>query len=440
VLIEEERHARLIGDVEQRVTCIGALTRTLPPAAREPVVSRMLAAIADGTGGRRSGRSLAALAPVAAAGQLDRMADALSTVQGLERARAAAALFAANARLGRWDRALGFLPELDNGHHLRLALDQLPEEVPAEVVRTILRGAADTADAELGATAIAPLARRLPEDEREAACELGLQAAEVLRLPDRYRLLEALIPAIPCERLDAASALISDDDHNALMERDGALVALAVRRGDCGDLPTAISILDRMTYVDARCRACVQWCGRTGLPEEIRFRFLEWAETFADGESNYMRVELLAEVARQHTEPHRSRLLEKALALARAIKKSSKSFVVSANVDTALALASLAPLVDASRQADIMLEAWDRAADAGTERARGLEAVAPLVATLGPDRIAARWRNQLERVLGERRDVLAELEVMAPVIERLGGEDGVLGVIAAIETTARWWP
>ncbi|HEX8113343.1 MAG TPA: NB-ARC domain-containing protein, partial [Kofleriaceae bacterium] len=200
VLIEEERHARLIGDVEQRVTCIGALTRTLPPAAREPVVSRMLAAIAGGTGGRWSARSLAALAPVAAAGQLARMAAALSTVPGLERARAAAALFAATARLGRWDRALGFLPELDNAHHLRLALDQLPEEVPADVVRTIIRGAADAKDAELGATAIAPLARRLPEDERETACEMGLRAAEVLRLPDRYRLLEALIPAIPCER------------------------------------------------------------------------------------------------------------------------------------------------------------------------------------------------------------------------------------------------
>ena len=435
LLLEEERQSRRLADAEPRTRCTAVLAATLTASAREPVIDSALAASAGG--GESSGRTLAALAPVASARQLDAIADALPEVDDFDRGTTAAALFAANADAGRWDQALALLPELDAGYYLTRALERLPEHVPTTVARAIVLGAVKTSNAELSAAAIPPLCRWLPDEERANACQMGLLAADVLRRRDRYGLLEALIPALPREQLDRASALIPDDEEDARMERDGALVSLAVRRGECHDLATAIDTLDRMTFAFARCRACVGLSALAGMPAAITSRLLELAETCADKESGETRVELLAAVARQHTEAQRARLIDKALALARVVERTSFSSAESAQ---ARALTSLVPLLEGSRQADLVIEAWDRAVDSGMDRVSRLEAIAPWVAALAPERIATRWRSQLERASSERHAVLRELELMAPVVAGLGGDAGVLGAIESIATTARWWP
>ena len=439
VLKEENQRSQLINDVEARAKCIGALAKLLPEDSRDAIVARMLGAILDRPGHAPSGRDLSALAPVATGDQLDAIVAVLPRIDEFSRGETVCAVFAAYARLGRWKSALDLLPQFDGAWRLKLAIEKLPPQIPEDVARSIIARAVNTQDAEFGAAAIPPLCRHLPDDQYDRTCEVGLEAARTLeRYHDRYVLLEKLIPSLPCHRLSAASELIKDDEDEATMERDAALVALARRRGECRELQQAIDTLKRMAYADAGSRACVALSSLDSVPEPLRTTLLERAEEFADVESSYTRVQLLAEIARRRAEPHKTRLVEKALALARGLDESSS--YISTEEAKARALTSIAPLLDVKRRSDVVLETWRYAARRGLSGTQPLEALVPLIAELEPGRIAPQWREQLDLSSARRNIVLEELEVLAPVIARLGAKDAVLAVIQAVENVASWWP
>jgi len=97
-------------------------------------------------------------------------------------------------------------------------------------------------------------------------------------------------------------------------------------------------------------------------------------------------------------------------------------------------------LLDVKRRSDVVLETWRYAARRGLSGTQPLEALVPLIAELEPGRIAPQWREQLDLSSARRNIVLEELEVLAPVIARLGAKDAVLAVIQAVENVASWWP
>jgi hypothetical protein len=86
------------------------------------------------------------------------------------------------------------------------------------------------------------------------------------------------------------------------------------------------------------------------------------------------------------------------------------------------ALTSIAPLLDS--RSDVVLETWRYAAGRGSSGTQPLEALVP----------------HLDGSSARRNIVLEELEVLAPVIARLGDKDAVLAVIQAVEDVASWWP
>lgn len=435
---EEERRSQRINDIEDRAKCVAALARTLAPEMREAALQPLLRETVEDDTLELSGRELAALAPVAAAFQLDTMEAALPRVDGFGREEAAAALLAASARLGLWDRVVELLGQVSSAFHLQRALKQFPAEVPAGEAHRLVLKAINTRDPEVAGAAIASLYPHLPAEDREAATKYALQAAEAIgNRHYRYELLEHLLPVLPSETLQDAAALIPDEEKQHVMAREDVLVALSVRHAECGQLREAIAAASRCSYAYSRCRAFTRM-SKHFAPAEAD-RLLEFAETLADKESAGTRVELLAEIARLRYEPHRPRLIGKALALAHGINNGLLG--TSAEEARARALCDVIPLLDDEQRTTVVMEAWQNAAKSGAfSGISTLEALAPLIAELEPTRTALRWRADLEIAARKRRHVLDELRALAPVVARLGGEAGAFAVIEAVHRTARWWP
>ncbi|MGA7412571.1 MAG: NB-ARC domain-containing protein [Bryobacteraceae bacterium] len=435
---EEERRSQRINDIEGRANCVAALARTLAPEAREAAIEPLLREIVEGDSLKLSGRELAALAPVAAASQLEAMAAALERVDGFSRGYAAAALLAVSACLGLWRRAVEFQAQVSSAYYLRLALKQFPAKVPADAAHRLVLKAIHTGDPEIAGAAIAFLYPHLPAEDREAAIKVALQAAEALdNRHYRYELLEDLLPVLPGERLEAAAALIPKEEEQHVMERENVLVALSVRHAECGQLREAIAAASRCSYACAHCQAYTRM-SKHFAPAEAD-RLLDRAETSADKESAGTRVELLADIARLRPEPHRSRLIGKALALARGIDKGLGA--TSAEDCRARALCRILPLLEGHQRTNATMEAWRNAAKSGAfSGISTLEALAPFIAELEPAQTALRWRADLEEATQERRHVLDELRALAVVVARLSGEAGASAVIDAVHRSARWWP
>jgi hypothetical protein len=433
---EEERRSQRINDIEDRARCVAALARTLPPETREAAIEPVLREI--GGTPELSGRELAALAPVAAASQLDAIAAALQRVDGFGRGEAAAALLAASARLGLWGNGEELLAQVGSAFHLRRALGRFPADVPAEEARRLVLAAINTREPEIAGAAIAFLSRHLPAEERQAAIKIALQAADAMgNHHDRYELLEDLLPVLPGETLEQAAAFIPAEATQHVMDREDLLAALAARHAECGQMREAIAAASRCSYTYARCRAYTRM-SRHVQPAEAGM-LLERAETSADKESARTRVELLADIARLRPEPDRSRLIGKALALARRIEKDLGA--ASAEEERARALCAIIPLLDGEQRAAAITEAWQNAAKSGAfVGIDTLEALAPFIAELAPAGTALRWRADLEMAARARHHVLDEVRALAPVVARLGGEAGVAAVIDAVDRAARWWP
>lgn len=87
------------------------------------------------------------------------------------------------------------------------------------------------------------------------------------------------------------------------------------------------------------------------------------------------------------------------------------------------------------------MEAWENAPKSGAfSGTRIIESLAPLIAELDPRQTSSRWCADLERASRDRRLLLNELRALAPLVARLGGQDGILSVVTAVDEIAKWWP
>ncbi len=137
--------------------------------------------------------------------------------------------------------------------------------------------------------------------------------------------------------------------------------------------------------------------------------------------SDAARAHALAELSPDLTEPGH---VEEALALARRIGDEWAR---------ASALASLGQVGEA-------LEVARGIGPEGT-RAQILAALAPRVAAMAQAEVLPLWRETLRfSAKRSRRDLLADLAALAPVIATLGGPEAIAETCRAIEDVGRWWP
>ncbi|NPA91581.1 MAG: hypothetical protein GXO55_09070, partial [Chloroflexi bacterium] len=159
------------------------------------------------------------------------------------------------------------------------------------------------------------------------------------------------------------------------------------------------------------------------LPEDLMAQALGAARMIA---SDRYRAEALAALA-----PHLPQdLMAQALVAARKIRDQDHR---------ALALAALAPHLPQ----DLMAQALDaaRKIESAQYRAKALAALAPRLAELPLLELYPLWRETLPALARRtRKDLLADIRALHPVIHKLGGEEAIAETARAIIDVGRWWP
>jgi hypothetical protein len=106
----------------------------------------------------------------------------------------------------------------------------------------------------------------------------------------------------------------------------------------------------------------------------------------------------------------------------------------------ARALAALAPHLAAPGQVETALE-LARGIGHDLARAYALQALAPRLAALPRSQVLPLWEDTLRlSATRSRRDLLADLGALAPVLAKLGGSEALDEACRAIEDVGRWWP
>jgi len=106
------------------------------------------------------------------------------------------------------------------------------------------------------------------------------------------------------------------------------------------------------------------------------------------------------------------------------------------------ALEALAPVL--ARQAPATLSealAAARGIEGERRRAEALAALAPRLAELPLPELYPLWRDTLPILARRtRKDLLADIRVLHPVIAKLGGPEALRETAQAIVDVTRWWP
>jgi hypothetical protein len=167
------------------------------------------------------------------------------------------------------------------------------------------------------------------------------------------------------------------------------------------------------------------------LSEPLRSQTLEQALEAAWNIRNaYTRSDALAALAPQLSEP----LLEQALEAARNIGDEGYRL---------LALAALAPHLSEPLRSQTLEQALEAARNIGNEydRSGALAALAPQLGALPASTLYALWRQTLPVLASrKRRALLADVRALVPVIVRLGGPQAAADVFQAIGDVGKWWP
>src|SRR5262249_42620928 len=147
-------------------------------------------------------------------------------------------------------------------------------------------------------------------------------------------------------------------------------------------------------------------------------------------EKEYDRSEGLAALA-----PHLPEsLLTQALETARAMEYESSRSV---------ALAVLAPHLQESLWSEVLVQTLEAATAIQDEYSRSL-ALAALAPRLGTSEVSCLlplWEQTLPILASRtRKDLLADLCSLLPIIVRLGGAQAVAETFRAIQDVGRWWP
>ncbi len=415
---------------------------------------------------------------------------------GNPRARALAALAPRLAELGYPQEALATAREIGDEYHRAEALAGLASHLPQELLSQALAAAREIKGGDARARALAALAPHLPEGLREQALRKALAAArEIGDADDRAEALAALTPHLPEELLSqalAAAREIGDADARARalaalaphLPEDLLGEALAAAReigneyhraealaGLAPHLPEdlreqalreALAAAGEIGWESARARALAALVPH--LPEDLREQALREALAAArEIGDEFARAWALAALAPHLPQELREQALREALAAAREIgRESARARALAALaphppeelLPQALAAAreiggesararALAALALHLAELGYPQEALAAAREIGDadDRARALAALAPHLAALPRPALSPLWDETLPRLARRtRRDVLADLRALAPVLFALGGAEAVQETFRAIQDVGRWWP
>jgi hypothetical protein len=109
----------------------------------------------------------------------------------------------------------------------------------------------------------------------------------------------------------------------------------------------------------------------------------------------------------------------------------------------AAALTALVPRFTTPERDQVLSEALAaaRAIDDERSRAAALAALVPHLARLPCQALYPLWKTTLHHsATRPRKDLLADLRALLPVIATLGGEEAVVETFRAIQDVGRWWP
>jgi hypothetical protein len=313
----------------------------------------------------------------------EHLAEALAAAREIQEADARARVLAALAeRLPEvWPEALAAAREIQDADARARVLRALAERLP-EVWPEALAAAREIQEAYFRADALCALAERLPEVWPEALAA----AREIQEAYFRADALRALAERLPAEHLPTALAAAREIQEAYFRAR--VLAALAERL-PAEHLPTALAAAREIQEADARADALRALAER--LPAEHLPTALAAAREIQDADA---RARVLAALAERLPAEH----LPTALAAAREIQK----------------------------------------ADA---RASVLRALAEPLAKLPRPALHPSWHETLSSLARRtRRDLLADLEALIPVIHALSGEAAIAETACAIQDVTCWWP
>jgi hypothetical protein len=136
------------------------------------------------------------------------------------------------------------------------------------------------------------------------------------------------------------------------------------------------------------------------------------------------------------------RLLPAARRLARAISGEAWRDRALAALDSAPQAPQSTANGPAVSDSDLVADlARARVIDREFERAQALAELAPGLAKLAPDLLWPHWQETLHLLAARtRRDLLADLRALQPVIVALGEAGGAADLVRAVEDVGRWWP
>ena len=292
------------------------------------------------------------------------------------------------------------------------ALRALAERLPAEHLPTALAAAREIQEAYFRADALRALAERLPEVWPEALAA----AREIQEAYRRADALRALAERLPAEHLPTALAAARE-----IQEADAradALRALAERLPEVW--PEALAAAREIQKVDARARVLAALAER--LPEV-------WPEALAAARE-IQKADDRADALRALVERLPAEHLPTALAAAREIQEAD---------DRARVLAALAERLPAEHLPTALAAA--REIQEAYPRARVLAALAEPLAKLPRPALHPSWHETLSSLARRtRRDLLADLEALIPVIHALSGEAAIAETACAIQDVTCWWP
>jgi hypothetical protein len=387
MLLEARRLVETVGDERDRAATRAALTPYLSPRSKRQISSAIEAAREH----RPSGRDiLIALAVRASAGERARILDqVLDLVEYGQATEAAAGLGA-------------LVPCLDLAESPKLH----------SVWERSLRIARDLQDDDDRAVALAELAGQLDD----AAPERSDLLAEALRMAYEVRDIHLGDRVVTLARVAAEleeperSDVLADvaDEAWLLLER-----ARANRRrwGRVGvDVPVAT-----LAFVATRLD-----------PDEGRPLAREVVKSARrlPGHMSREKAIALATLAPTYHEPHRSRLLREAFSAARREFRKETLALLASDFDEPERSAALAEALPEAR------------------KSRGLwTSIASTLASMPEDAAYRVLRNPPARLTTlPRRNVLTEIQYVAPLIHGIGGIAAAAEVADAIDQSGRWWP
>ncbi len=314
--------------------------------------------------------------------------------------------------------------------YLPTALGRTSEEMLAEA----LDAARSIEDEWARVEFLLTLAQYLPKELREEALIEALNAVRNIEWEDaRADALVALIPHIPeallTEALDAGQKVQSK------WRRAEVLAALAPRLSKerresllLEALHTIQEFPEEGLYKGFRLRGLVALVPY--LPGRLQSDILATAlDTARHIESMGIRAYALASLVSNLPEGMQPDILLEALDAA----KDAESDQLRAK-----ALAALAPRLPEGLLSEALVAA--RNIRKVWYRARALSALAPRLAEIPAERLYPLWAETLPILARRtRRDLLADLRALAPVIHALGGQEAVAETFRAIQDVGRWW-